>query len=635
MKPVVEPLPARRLADMEPVLARIAAWEFSQGQDPLCEFTAFLRDAMGSKIELPQIEARLMKMLGPGTTIAGRDYACRQLSLVGTSACVPVLAGMLNDPSTFGMARYALARIPAAAAVGALRNALPKSSGKARIGIINSLGERRDAKSVAPLKGLLASSDAAVSEAAFDALASIGDAPALAAIAAARSGLSGSRRERASEACLRCADAIAASGKKAAAAKVYRQLVAADEGETVRIGALHGLAAVEGKAAVPILSRELGSSNPRVQAAAIGFLNGLPGAEVTAILVKQLPDLPALGQIRVLAALAGRGDAAAARPVVMQALKSSTPDVRAEAMLALGGVGDVSSVPVLAEAAANAEGAAQRAARVSLSVLRGADVEAALVSAIGSSAGKVRLELIKAAGERGSTSAAGVLMRVARGEDRDASRESIRALRTLAGPAHAQPMLDLVLKLRNAADRRDAALTLASVVRRSDKAAIGPVLAAYQSSADREICALLLDVMGQVSAAEALPVVRAALKDSRAEIARAAILALTAWQTPDPIPDLWAMAKGDSNATRQILAVRGLIKLVQAPSDHSPEETVKLLGEVMQLARQPQEKRSILSVLPNYPGAAALRIAEAAAKDPVIAHEAKAAVDQIRGNVLR
>ena len=557
---------SRRLADMELVLARIAAWDFSQKQDPLCEFTAFLREAMGSKDELPQIEARLIKMLEAATTIAGKDYVCRQLSLIGTRACVPALARMLNDAATFGMARYALARIPDAAAVEALRRALPKTSGKARIGIINSLGERRDTRSVGQLRALLSSSDAP---------------------------------------------------------------------EMVRIEALHGLATREGKVAVPVLARELGSPNPKVQAAAITLLKTMPGAEVTALFVEQFPKLAPLGQLRVLAALAERNDAVAARPVVAEALRSSTPELRAEAMRALGKVGDASSVPVLAEASANAEGGLQSAARASLSMLPGADVEAALVALIGSSSGNVRLELIRAAGDRGSAGAAGVLMRVARGEDRDASRESIRALRTLAGPAQAQPLLNLVIELRNAEDRRDAAVALASVIRRSGRAEIGPVLEAYQASTDVAVRVVLLDVMGQVSSADALPVVRTALKDPAAEIARAAILALSAWQIPDPIPDLFDVAKDDTNQTRQILAVRGLIKLIQTPSDRSPEETVRLLAEVMQLVKQPQEKRAILSVLPNYPVKPALALAEAASNDAAVAREAKVAADQIRDYLPR
>ena len=187
-----------------------------------------------------------------------------------------------------------------------------------------------------------------------------------------------------------------------------------------------------------------------------------------------------------------------------------------------------------------------------------------------------------------------------------------------------------MIELRNAADRRDAAVALASVIRRSGRAEIGPVLEAYQASKDVAVRVVLLDVMGQVSSADALPVVRTALKDPAAEIARAAILALTAWQTPDPIPDLFDVAKDDTNQTRQILAVRGLIKLIQTPSDRSPEETVRLLAEVMQLARQPQEKRSILSVLPNYPVKSALALAEAASNDAAVAREAKAAADQLR-----
>ena len=55
-----------KLADMEPVLARIAVWDPSQARDPLYEFTNFLRAAMNAKSELPQVETRLLRMLAPG-----------------------------------------------------------------------------------------------------------------------------------------------------------------------------------------------------------------------------------------------------------------------------------------------------------------------------------------------------------------------------------------------------------------------------------------------------------------------------------------------------------------------------------------------------------------------------------------
>jgi len=76
---------------------------------------------------------------------------------------------------------------------------------------------------------------------------------------------------------------------------------------------------------------------------------------------------------------------------------------------------------------------------------------------------------------------------------------------------------------------------------------IAPLVSAYQSASDKQIRLTLLDVMGQVSANEALPILRAGLKDADPEIARASILALTAWSTADPLPDLLELARSDAN----------------------------------------------------------------------------------------
>jgi HEAT repeat protein len=299
-------------------------------------------------------------------------------------------------------------------------------------------------------------------------------------------------------------------------------------------------------------------------------------------------------------------------------------------LAALGALGDASTVPVLAQAAAGSEANEQNAARESLYSLRGSAIDSAIASAIGSSSGKTQLELIKAAGERPSPAAADVLMRVAQGSDRDASKEAVRALRNAAGGAQVPALLDAVLKMQNAADRREGALTLASVIKRAAHPPVGPVLAAYQSASDPQIRVVLLDVMGQVSAAEALPVLRSNLASSDPEISRAAVLALSAWQDPSPIPDLLALAKDASIPTRQILALRGLIKVIGAPSNRSFDETVSLLGQAMALAKEPAEKRAILAVLPIYPAKAGLQMAEAAMKDSSVVREAKAAADSIR-----
>ena len=65
------------------------------------------------------------------------------------------------------MARYALSRIPGPKADEALRNTLEQTTGNTRIGIVNTLGLRRDSNAVPAIAMLAASSDAATAEAAF------------------------------------------------------------------------------------------------------------------------------------------------------------------------------------------------------------------------------------------------------------------------------------------------------------------------------------------------------------------------------------------------------------------------------------------------------------------------------------
>ncbi|MBI4876861.1 MAG: HEAT repeat domain-containing protein, partial [Acidobacteria bacterium] len=448
------PRPARTLAEMEPVLQKIAAWEFNQSRAPLYEFSEFLQGALGSPAELRPIESRLLLVLQSNATLAGKDYVCRQLSAIGGAASVPVLSGMLLRPETSDMARYALDGIPGGASAEALLAALPKASGKIGIGIVNSLGQRRIAKSVPALKALLTPPGGDAWTAAIGALAAIGDAAALEVLAGAGH----------SEAYLRCADKVAAGADKAAALKAYRRLLAAGEPEMVRAGALQGLVALTGKEALPDLDREAGSASPKMQAAAIRLLNGMPGPEITKTLTGLFPKLPAARQVQLVAALGDRGDVAA-RPVVTQALQSGERDVRATAAKALGRLGNGSSVTLLAELAARSEGTEQAAAREALTRMRGADAEAAIVSGIGAGAGGARLELIRAAGDRGLAAADDALLRAARDPGPEVRREAMRALRNAAGPAQSKALLGLLLKAEDESARRDAVRALAAALR--------------------------------------------------------------------------------------------------------------------------------------------------------------------------
>jgi type 1 glutamine amidotransferase len=226
--------------EMDELLEKIKKYDYGQSRAALTELSDKIRDAYGKRAELKRIENGLIGVLKSDATPAAKQFVCRKLSIIGTSACVPTLTAMLSqkpaskqEPHPADMARYALERIPGAAVDAALREALLKTSGTAKVGIINSLGQRGDKKAVNALSKLVYSSDALEADAAAAALGKIAGPDATKALAAARTKTKGKLRLVVLDSYLKCADQLAAQGKKSEASAIYRQL----SGEPAPIGA--------------------------------------------------------------------------------------------------------------------------------------------------------------------------------------------------------------------------------------------------------------------------------------------------------------------------------------------------------------------------------------------------------------
>lgn len=193
------------------------------------------------------IEAKLSAVLGEDIPQAAKDFVCRKLSLVGTAASVPALAKLLPDEKLSHMARYALERMPCDEALQAMREALGGTSGLVKVGIVNSLGARRDKAAVDELSSLLADSDKQVAAAAAAALGSIGTVEA----AKSLEGFLGSAPEPlkndAAHAYLLCADRLLADGNRMQALLIYRALAAADVPRHIKVAATRGMLSATGK----------------------------------------------------------------------------------------------------------------------------------------------------------------------------------------------------------------------------------------------------------------------------------------------------------------------------------------------------------------------------------------------------
>jgi HEAT repeat protein len=145
------------------------------------------------------------------------------------------------------MARYALERIPAPEAAAAMRDAVPKLNGALKVGVIGSLGARRDAASVATLAGSLGDADTAIASAAAYALGLIGTPEAGKALGERTKETPEGMKPAIADACLLCADRLLADGKKAEATSLYESLNSEDQPKHVRLAATRGLLAAAGK----------------------------------------------------------------------------------------------------------------------------------------------------------------------------------------------------------------------------------------------------------------------------------------------------------------------------------------------------------------------------------------------------
>ena len=147
------------------------------------------------------------------------------------------LAALLCNEELSHMARYGLEPIPDPAVDTALRDTLEKVKGRLLVGVIGSIGVRRDPKAVAPLVNRLDDPDPEVVQAAARALGRIGTLDAVAPLEKALLSTAQVNRIAVSEGLFRCADVLRSQGQRKEAQAIYEQLRTAGVPEYVRSGA--------------------------------------------------------------------------------------------------------------------------------------------------------------------------------------------------------------------------------------------------------------------------------------------------------------------------------------------------------------------------------------------------------------
>ncbi len=614
----------------EEAVSAISKYEYGQSRKGLIKIS----NLIGAGQTTAEMEKVMTDLLGSDATLASKQFICRQLSLIGTDRSVATLAGMVTNEDTSDMARYALERIATLKAAGALRGVLDEAKGKAKIGVISSLGNLRDGQAAGQLAKLIYDADEFVGKAAIAALGNIANEAAGQALKEALGKLDGDMKTLAMDSYLKCGDELLTKGQNTKALAIYNEMFAASNPSAIRAGATKGLILSSGKDAVKYVARAVSDRDGRVRSTAIVTGAGLGEPAITSILAELFDSANDETKVQILTAIARSKDERVLA-IVTEALKSENESVKIAAHDVFAVLGDKSYVSVLAAEAGRSKGKIRERARQSLYSLGGQDINSEIVRLIPEAAPEVSVELIKAAVQRGMSDKEinAVLIKAARGGELSVKKESYRALRAI-GPFDILPSLvQLLVNAKDGSERAEAEKAVIAVAGRAanKNQQIMPLIMMMPLTSEKNAKISMIRVLGEIGNDGGLGLIRRSLNDKDSDVRTAVIRALSDWPKPDAIGDLLKIAETGDNKVHRVLALRGFIKQLSLPSKRDEKRTIEMYQKAKALSVEASEKMLLLSSLSGQRAVWALKMAQEYLKDESVRQEAEGAVLKIRG----
>jgi HEAT repeat protein len=538
--------------------------------------------------------------------------ACRGLALIATEKSIAPLAELLADEKLSHMARYALEPIKDPAVDEALQDALGKLKGMPLVGVIGSIGVRRDAGAVKPLANILMQHDAGpeVTDAAVRALGSIGNMAAAEMLQTALEHAPGDNQLAIAEGLFRCAEALAAEGHRDVAIEIYDRLRKSDAPHQVRGGAVRGAILARGNEGTALIREYLRSDSYIMFSAACQTALEMPGAEVTGALSSGLNGLPADNKILVIWTLGKRGDASAV-PALSAAANAGEKTVRIAAIEAMPQIGDASAVPVLANLLGDDDDEISQAARQALAAIPGEEADSAVMAMLNNTETEPRLLALELIGRRRMYKSVPALLKVAAGPDAKVRPVALKRVGELGSPNEFSALLDLLMQFGARQDINAAEQALSAVCAKAgNPGSYTSRLTSRLSGATPAQKSALLRVLSVIGGTDALNAVREAVKDSNAQVSDTAIRVLCLWKTADAAPDLLALAKNSPDRSRRTAALRGYINLAR-DENLTTEKKLEICTQAAALIQRNEEKRFLLGALSTVPSVEALSMAMA------------------------
>ncbi|MDH7599564.1 MAG: ThuA domain-containing protein [Sedimentisphaerales bacterium] len=621
-----------RVKDLAELLEKASGYDFDKATSAIYLVEQTIRQLdEDPAYRLATEQLILVHLKAPGS-LAWRSFLCKQLSNIGTERSVDELIQLMKDRQTADMAKYALERIGGPKARQGLLQIMTEVPVETQIGILSTFGNWRDRQVVGKIIPFMDASDQQLRLGAVAALARIGSEDAAAAILERMDRADQSFRPILADAALQAAQAMAADGLIQQAIGVYEKVYESDRQTYIKAAALSGWARIDKVNATSLILEALSSQDKGLAAAACGMVDLIPIPVGRAKALDMIWEVPEEGRISMLAAVARTKDRSLI-PLVRVLAMSANVIVRMEAVKTLGAIGDWTCVDQLAQlAAATKGGTLQRVARRALVSLDGEGVDKQLIESLQTADPSVQCELIIAMAERSTPNASKALIPLASSADSQVRLEAQRALGQLAQADDLREMVWLLWA--DPTQAMEEAILLAC--RRLDavQACTDLLTLIYDASGPQASKAAALRVIGKLGTDKGLSVLLDQLDSSDKATRTEAIRALAGWPDPRPMEWLWQIANQSKDQTERVLALRGYIGMVPMRQG-SAQQKVGMLQKAMSIASRDDEKRLILSVLPDCACMEALAMAEDALGQGSLKAEAESAIVRLAVPLIR
>ncbi|MGB0596280.1 MAG: HEAT repeat domain-containing protein [Rubripirellula sp.] len=580
-----------------------------------------------------EIEKSLIDVLRSDASPAEKAIACKKLAVDGTSECVPELAKLLPNEQLSSWARIALEAIPGEESNAALRAAAEALDGRLQVGMINSIGARRDPQAVELLMTHLQDEDGEVASAAAVALGKIGGESATKSLRQALKSSPKEVRSAVAEGCVLCAERLHASGDSAMAVEVYDQIRSADVPQQRIIEATRGAILARNQDGIPMLMETFRSPDKKFFQLALGIVREFPGSEVDQALANELAKATPQRAALMVQAMADRPDTVLLAEVLKAATKGDKL-VRMSAIDALRRVGDPSCLAPLMNAVSDEDVEVAAAAKQTLADLPGENVDTQIVAMLPGAKGKNFTLLLELIGQRRIAAVEEVVKAL------DNANPAVRKAALVAlGETVKLDRLSVLMtqavspKYPEDAAEAQKALRVASI-RMPDREACATQLAnaMQQSSSDSQV--ILLETISEVGGINALQTLANAAKSDRPDLQDNASRLLGKWNGVDAAPVLLDLAKTGPAEKYRIRALRGYIGI--ARKFPMPEQQrVKMCQQAMDAAKRIAEQQLVLDVLKIHPSQAGLNLANQAKQTPELKEQATATAQAIAAKLKK